>query len=85
MVKCTGFPLDLENLENKSTPGKPGKIMEFFQSGKVGTLNVGYDAFAVNDRRRPYTFHVSWFPPSEFLDPLRFLALGLVFCRVAVG
>ena len=54
--------------------------MEFFQSGKVGTLNVG-----VNDRRRPYTFHVSWFPPSEFLDPLRFLTFGLVFCRVAVG
>ena len=25
----TGFPLDLENLENESTPGKPGNIMEF--------------------------------------------------------
>ena len=24
--KITGFPLDLENLENEGTPGKPGKM-----------------------------------------------------------
>ena len=41
----TGFPHLLENLEKYSTPGKPGKnheilqkIMEFCQSGNVGTL-----------------------------------------------
>ena len=30
-IYITGFPLDLENVENESTPGKPGNIMEFWK------------------------------------------------------
>ena len=44
------FPHLLENLEKYSTPGKPGKIMEFCQSGNVGTL--GY--------RGNYIFLIRW-------------------------